>query len=103
MRSRVQTRDPWRCPSCGREFRVRTLEHSCSFRSRSAHLDRASPEVKEAFAVLTGILDHLGPYELVPLKTMIVLSATSNFGGVTVRRGSLDLGFFLSRRLHHPR
>ena len=59
--------------------------------------------MRKAFSVLTGVLDRLGPHELVPVKTMILLSATANFGGVVVRRGSLDLGFFLTRRLQHPR
>jgi hypothetical protein len=39
----------------------------------------------------------------VPVKTMILLRATANFGGVVVRRDWLHLEFVLPRALHDAR
>ena len=96
-------KDRWRCPECGREFRQRTREHSCDVMTLSHHLDRASPEVREAYRALIDLLKPFGPFNIVPVKTMIVLSVARTFGGIVVRKRSLDLGFFLERRLDHPR
>jgi hypothetical protein len=96
-------RGGWTCPRCGRRFRQRTREHSCDIRSVAAHLDIAAPDVRAAFAALQNVLADLGTHSVVAVKTMIVLRAASNFGGVVVRRGRLDLGFILTRPLQHPR
>jgi len=55
------------------------------------------------FGAIQGLLDQLGPHEMTPVKTMIVLSTTSNFAGITFTKSRLDLGFFLSREVHHER
>ena len=93
----------WRCPRCGRRFLKRTREHSCEVSSVASHLDRASAEVKETVRALLDALVAVGPHAVVPVKTMIVLRAASNFGGLVIRRKTLDVGFFLGRTLAHPR
>jgi hypothetical protein len=40
---------------------------------------------------------------IVPLRTMVVFSAASSFAGVTFTKARLDLGFFLTYPLRHPR
>ena len=47
----------WRCPTCGRRFVRRPHEHSCDVRSLEAHLERASPAVRETFEALREVLD----------------------------------------------
>jgi len=93
----------WRCPRCGRRFRLRTREHSCDLRSLAAHLDRASTQIRETFDALTDALSRIGPHAVVPVKTMIVVRAGSNFAGVVVRKDSLDVEFVLRRSISHPR
>jgi hypothetical protein len=93
----------WRCPTCGRRFVRRPHEHSCDVRSLEAHLERASPPVRETFQALRDALDKIGPHGVVPVKTMILLRAVSNFGGVTVKRDALDLEFASPRALSHAR
>jgi hypothetical protein len=44
-----------------------------------------------------------GPFRTTALKTMITFSLERNFGGLTITKNRLDLGFFLKRRLHHRR
>lgn len=93
----------WRCPDCGRPFRQRTIEHSCDVRSVSAHLEKASPEVRSSFETLRRLLERCGAHELIAVKTMIVFNAGVNFGGIVVRRSWLDVGFFLARPLSSRR
>jgi uncharacterized protein DUF5655 len=93
----------WRCPQCGRRFKQRTREHSCDVRPLAAHLERASPAVKEIATSVFDTLARLGPHGVVPVKTMILLRATSNFAGLSVRRDALDVSFILRRSLAHRR
>ena len=93
----------WRCPQCGRRFRQRTREHSCDVRSLAAHVDRASPQVKEIVSIMLERLDDLGPHAVVPLKTMIVVRAGSNFASLVVRRETVEVGFILPRTLNNRR
>jgi hypothetical protein len=72
-------------------------------RSLEAHLERASPPVRETFEALREVLDKIGPHGVVPVKTMILLRAVSNFGNVTIKRNALDLEFASSRALSHAR
>ncbi len=88
----------WQCPSCGRRFTRQTREHSCELTSLDKHLDRASPEIRATFEALCALLRAIGPMQFNPLKTMITLSTTKNFGGITIRKSRIDLGFFLPRQ-----
>ncbi len=44
------------------------------------------------------MLSSIGAMHINPLKTMITLSTTKNFAGLTIRRTAIDLGFFLPRQ-----
>ncbi len=93
----------WQCPKCGRRFRQRTSEHSCVVTTLATHLARASAEVKNTVAVLQDALAAIGPHATVPVKTMILLRATANFGSIVVRRECVHLEFVLTRALDHAR
>ena len=93
----------WQCPECGRQFPRRTREHSCQITTVESHLAKTSPELRATFAALQEALASIGPVKTTPLKTMITFSLERNFGGVTITKSRLDLGFFLTRRLHHDR
>jgi hypothetical protein len=93
----------WQCPDCGRRFIHRTREHSCDLTSLESHLSRTSLEVREVFRAIRGLLDKFGPYKITPVKTMILLSTKSNFGGITFTKSRLDIGLFLFREVRHER
>jgi hypothetical protein len=93
----------WRCPQCGRRFRQPAREHSCTVNTLAAHLDGASPDVKNTVAALQDALASIGPHAIVPVKTMILLRASANFGGIVVRRHWLFLEFMLARSLSDAR
>jgi len=103
MRGPVRSPAGWQCPDCGRRFRHRTREHSCSLTSLDTHLQRTSPQVRDAFQAIERVLESLGPFHIVPLKTMIVFSTITSFAGVTFTKARLDLGFFLTHHLRHAR
>ena len=69
----------------------------------ASHLERGSTEVKNTFTALQTALATVGPHGVVPVKTMILLRATANFGGVVVRRDCLHVEFVLTRSLDHGR
>ena len=81
----------------------RTREHSCEITSVEKHLAKTSPELRATFEVLQAAMKRIGPYTTTALKTMITFSRDRNFGGLTVTKNRLDLGFFLTRRLQHSR
>ena len=103
MARAAKKEEGWRCPRCGRRFLRRPGEHSCDVRALAAHLDRASDSVRDTFAALHDALSTIGPLNIVPVKTMILLRATANFGGVVVRRDALHVEFVLPRALSHQR
>lgn len=59
--------------------------------------------MRATFEALREALTAIGPHGIVPVKTMILLRAVGNFGGVTIRRDALNLQFFLRRALTHAR
>ena len=93
----------WRCPQCGRQFARKSQAHSCQVSGIETHLGKASPEALEIYAVLEKALRELGPYTAVPTKTQINLMARTSFGGFTIRKDSIVLGFALTREIEHPR
>jgi Domain of unknown function (DUF5655) len=93
----------WQCPDCGRRFPRRTREHSCQIANVDDHLRRGSPEVQATFHALLAMLRKLGEFQLLAVKTMLVLRTDSNFGGITVRKTYLDVGFILPQLVEDPR
>jgi hypothetical protein len=68
-----------------------------------AHLDRASPAVRQTVEAIQVCLTRIGPHALVPVKTMILLRSSANFGALVVRRDAVHVEFVLSRPIEHPR
>lgn len=96
-------RSGWRCPRCGRRFKQRTREHSCDVQDLESHLGRGGPEVRAAFRAVKRVLTRLGPHEVVPVKTMVLLRAESNFGSLAFGRRQLEVSFMLRERIAHAR
>lgn len=93
----------WTCPRCGRSFTRPTKEHSCDVVPLAWHLERTSPAIREVFDALEKLLEALGPYRAIPLKTMVSLATRTNSGGITFGKRFLDLNLALPQPLEHPR
>jgi Domain of unknown function (DUF5655) len=93
----------WRCPKCGREFVLRTREHSCSITTVEEHLARTTPEMRELYDDLERWLEALPGCKITPVKTMIIFSIRVSFGGIAIQKKALQLNFFLDRVITHRR
>jgi len=93
----------WRCPKCGRAFARARQSHSCGRTAVAAHFAGRNPELRTAFDRLTRALERTGPLRVDAVKTSIHLIAGRAFGGVTVTRESLRLGFLSARRIDSRR
>src|SRR2546423_1922230 len=93
----------WICPQCKRSFARAHQSHSCQRRTVAAHFAGKKPELREAFDRLTAKLEQTGPLRVDSVKTAIHLISGRAFGGVTVTRDSIRLGFLAGARITSPR
>jgi hypothetical protein len=83
----------WTCPTCRRRFARAKQWHSCQSRRIDSHFVDKDPALREAFDVLVRRLKKTGPLRIDAVKTSINLISRHHFGGVTVRRDYLRIGF----------
>ena len=83
----------WKCPTCGRSFAKRNQWHSCLARTVDHHFRGKDPRLRRTYESLIARLRELGPLRVDAVKSSINLASKYHFGGVTVRRDYLRLGF----------
>jgi hypothetical protein len=93
----------WHCPRCGHPFVNRNQWHSCGTFDLDAHFAGCAPGVRALFDELRAIVERNGPVTVEPQKTRIVFVVRVRFGGVMVRKRSLNAHLWLRRRVEHPR
>lgn len=59
--------------------------------------------VRQTVEAIHACLTRIGPHVLVPVKTMILLRSSANFGALVVRRDAVHIEFMLARPIDHPR
>lgn len=67
------------------------------------HFQGRPPGLRRLYRVLVKALRTFGPLRIDAVQSSINLVSTHHFGGVTVRRDHLRLGFFSDRRIENPR
>ncbi len=92
-----------RCPKCGKYYVTRNVWHACRRHSLGEHFAGRDPKLRFLFDGVVGLLKRNGPLRIVPGKTGIAFQVRMCFGGVCLRKNSLDLSFLLTRRLEEPR
>ena len=90
-----RTRKLWKCPSCGRSFAKRSQWHSCLARTVDHHFRGKAPQLERVFELLRKRLGELGPLRVDAVKSSINLVSKYHFGGISVRKDYLRLGFLL--------
>lgn len=93
----------WICPTCRRRFARAKQWHSCKPQTVDFHFVDKDPALRRLFDFLIGKLAKTGPLRIDAVKTSINLISRHHFGGVTVRRGHLRLGFLARKRIHSAR
>jgi len=103
MSRAMKPRPLWRCPKCGKYYVTRNMWHACARHTVAEHFIGRDPKLKFLFDCLVGLVKRNGPLRVVPGKSGIAFQQRMRFGGVVVRKDSLEAGFVLPRRLDHPR
>ena len=93
----------WTCPDCGRIFAQRNQWHSCGSYSVQSHLDNASPQVGELYQRFVELVKECGEVIIEATKTSIAFKSPGLFAVVHFQKKGLKVGFWLPRRIDHPR
>lgn len=93
----------WICPSCRRRFARANQWHSCKPQTIDFHFAHKDPPLRRLFDFLIHKLEKTGPLRIDAVKTSINLISRHHFGGITVRRGYLRLGFLARKPIHSAR
>ncbi len=83
----------WTCSKCGRRFAKSKQWHSCQAQSTSHHFRGKEARLKQTYETLIARLQALGPLRVDAVKSSINFASTYHFGGVSVRKDHLRLGF----------
>ncbi len=92
-------REPWTCPRCGRTLTVRNQEHVCGLYDLDGHFQRRDLLGRIAFEWMGDIFDRLGPYDVLPMKTMIAFANGVNFAFLKTKRQGAEVSVVLTRPL----
>jgi Domain of unknown function (DUF5655) len=96
-------REPWTCPQCGRTLTVRNQEHTCGLYDLEGHFEGKDPIAQLAFDWLCDAFKPNGPYDVLPMKTMVAFARGSNKAFLVTKRSGAEVSFVLSRPLSNPR
>ena len=93
----------WTCPDCGRVFRQRNQWHSCGSYSVQSHLEAADPQVRELYQQFEVLVKGCGEVIIEATKTSIAFKSPGLFAVIHLQKNGLKVGFWLPRRIDHPR
>ncbi len=99
----MTTPNLWTCPDCGRQFAQRNQWHSCDRYTVQSHLDNASPQVGELYERFVELVNNCGEVIIEATKTSIAFKSPGLFTVVHFQKKGLKVGFWLPRRIDHPR
>ena len=77
--------------------------HSCSRHELEDHFKGKSPFVRELFDRYLAMVKKCGPVTVYAQKTRIVFQVRVRFAGAVIRKSWVEGGFWLKRRIEHPR
>lgn len=86
----------WTCPRCGRSLRIANQEHVCGLADLDGHFERRDPLGWVAFQWMSDHLASLGPFDVLPMKTMIAFANGVNFALLKTKRSGAEVSFVLT-------
>lgn len=95
--------DLWTCPHCARQFVNINQSHACGRYSVEDHLAGASPLVATLFDQFVELVDNCGETIIEATKTSIAFKSPGLFAVVHIQKQGIKVGFWLPRRIDHPR
>ncbi|WP_332759485.1 DUF1905 domain-containing protein [Pseudarthrobacter sp.] len=93
----------WTCPSCGRQFVTRNMNHSCSQHTLDEPFRGRPDSIHRLFEVVRRTVEAIGPVTLVPYRDRVAFMVRVRFAGVKPANKWLDVEFWLTRRVESPR
>ncbi len=100
---KVNNKNLWECPKCGREFSREGQWHSCGTYAIDYHFKEKPDYLRQTFDYLIAKLRESVPLRIDSVKTAINLGATAHFGMIYVQKNSIKLEFLLDRKINDDR
>jgi len=101
-RSKVD-RPLWTCPRCGNQFVNRNQWHSCAVHGLDEPFAGKPARIREMFERFRAMVEACGPIKVVPYRGKVGFMVQVRFAGAVPRADSLDVVFWLPRRIDDPR
>lgn len=103
MKDRVEIKELWECPKCGRKFERRGQSHSCSPYKLDKHF-AGKPEEKILYQKLKkAVKQRTGPFKIESLSCCIHFVSTFTFTAVKIMKNKIRVDFSLGRKLKSKR
>ncbi len=93
----------WTCPKCGHHFVNKNSYHSCRRYTLEELFEGKPPAIRKLFDRFRKSIESLGPATMVVYRDKVGFMERVRFAGATPRQKWLDVGFWLRRRIEHPR
>lgn len=94
----------WTCPRCRRTFANTRQAHACKpLGVLDRNFEQSAPHVRSTFDRILGVVQAIGPVEVLPERSRIALHVRMSFAAFSPRKRWLTGHVVLARRLESPR
>jgi len=93
----------WVCPRCDHQFVNRNQWHSCGRHRLDDLFARKPAHVRDLFDCVRAVVETCGPVKILPYRDKVGFMVRVRFAAVFPKRDRIDVGFWLPRRIDHPR
>jgi hypothetical protein len=99
----MKERPLWICPNCGTEFVNKNQYHSCKRYALDDLFDGKPAAIRKLFDRFRKMVEGCGPVKVLAYRDKVGFMVRVRFAGAVPKREWLDIGFWLARRVDHPR
>jgi predicted transport protein len=93
----------WTCPKCGRTFKRKDQQHTCTLISKESLFLKRPPELKRLYEKIAQQITKLGDYREETVNPDVIFFKTkSTFLAIKVKKDHLDIEFFLDHLENVP-
>ena len=93
----------WICPKCGRTFKRKDQQHTCTLISKESLFLKRPPELKRLYVEIVKQVRKLGDYREETVNPDVIFFKTkSTFLAIKVKKDHLDIEFFLDHLENVP-
>jgi hypothetical protein len=93
----------WTCPKCGRTFRRKDQQHTCTLISKDNLFVNRPPRLKELYKRIVKRVSKFGDYREETVNPNVIFFKTkSTFLAIKVKKDHLEIEFFLDHLENVP-